>query len=300
LSIHVEEILKGVPADAKQRVSAIVDSYRERVREAVKDAVLLSFGGRGLPRRSVAVELRDDTPRIVSEMTIQDDLGAALTAHRATLAASADCMALLAEIPHQLSIEIVDDYRSTYPSGAAQDVARFLEETVARIDRANLVERILKIDEDYLGVYEPAERSGTIGIYWGLIALCAPRLEVSVEALALKVLAHEYAHAISHLGMDANGNQWEADSFLRADRFVQEGLANYFSWCALKSSSDWWMQEALRALEAIWPLQPPPYAEFDVWRKTIKAPQESVRNALRQARQIANITGGEFRNLLSR
>jgi hypothetical protein len=298
LPLLINEILIGVPVDAKHRIKIIVDRYRERVRDAVKDAVLLSLGGRGRPRHSILVELRDGAPRIVSETLFHDDLGAALTAYRGTLAASAECLTLLRKVPDQLSEDIRLVYLGQYPASAAEDVERFLLDMGARIDHANVVPRILEIDEDYLGLYEPSEQSGTIAIYWGMIALCASRLGVSMEALALKVLVHEYAHALSHLGMDANGNHWELGSFSCADRFVQEGLANYFSWCVLKSSDDWWMQEALRAFEAIWPLQPPPYGEFEIWRRSIEVSQETVMSALRKARQISKVARGEFQELL--
>lgn len=298
MPLRIDAILIGVPLDAKHRITVIVERYRDRIRDAVKDAVLLSLGGRGRPRHSVTVELRDGTPRVVSEILIQDDLGAALSSYRETFAASVECMTLLARVPSHLSEGVKDVYLGQYPSAAVAEVDRFLQGMVARIDNANVVQRILEIDEDYLGIYESTHRSGTIGIYWGLIALCASRLGVSMEALALKVLAHEYSHALSHLGMDANGNHWELDSFHHADRFVKEGLANYFSWCALKSIDDWWTQEALRALEAIWPLQPPPYREFDIWRNSIKASQETVRNALRKARQIDNVSRDGFQELL--
>lgn len=298
MPICFQDILIGVPVDAKHRITNIVERYRERIRDAVKDAVLLSLGGRGKPRHSITVEIRDGTPRIVEEMLIQDDLGTALTAFRGTFAASAECMSLLSNLPGQLGDDLRNVYLDQFPSDTAQDVGRFLRAMVERIDQANVVHRLLELDQDFLGLYEPSQRSGTIGIYWGVIALCASRLGVSMEGLSLKVLAHEYAHALSHLGMDANGNHWESDSFLRTDRAVTEGLANYFSWCALKSSDDLWMQEGLRALEAIWPMQPPPYREFDLWRARIKASQESVRNALREARQISNIRIDQFRDLL--
>lgn len=126
--------------------------------------------------------------------------------YRESFSASAECMALLARIPDRLIDEIRVDYLGKCPSSAVDDVGRFLKDMLARIDRESIVERILEIDQDYLGIYEPGKIAGTIGIHWALIALCASRLGVSMEALSLKVLAHEYAHAFSHLGMDANGN----------------------------------------------------------------------------------------------
>lgn len=206
MPLRVKEILLGVPGDARHRIQTIVDTYRDRIRDAVRDSVLLSLGGRGRQRHSVTVELRDGAPRVVAETMFGDDLGVALTAYRESFSASAECMALLARIPDRLIDEIRVDYLGKCPSSAVDDVGRFLKDMLARIDRESIVERILEIDQDYLGIYEPGKIAGTIGIHWALIALCASRLGVSMEALSLKVLAHEYAHAFSHLGMDANGN----------------------------------------------------------------------------------------------
>ena len=99
--------------------------------------------------------------------------------------------------------------------------------------------------------------------------------------------------------MDANGESWETEAFLHADRFVQEGLANYFSWKALQGNDDWWLRDALRALEALWPRQPPPYREFDHWRRSITASPETVRAAVRRARE-RGLSRDQFRELLER
>lgn len=95
-------------------------------------------------------------------------------------------MALLARIPDRLIDEIRVDYLGKCPSSAVDDVGRFLKDMLARIDRESIVERILEIDQDYLGIYEPGKIAGTIGIHWALITLCASRLGVSMEALSLK------------------------------------------------------------------------------------------------------------------
>lgn len=80
MPLRVKEILLGVPGDARHRIQTIVDTYRDRIRDAARDSVLLSLGGRRRQRHSVTVELRDGAPRVVAETMFGDDLGVALTA----------------------------------------------------------------------------------------------------------------------------------------------------------------------------------------------------------------------------
>lgn len=160
------------------------------------------------------------------------------------------------------------------------------------------MQRLFLLRSDFLGSYMPAARSGHITLHWRLIGLVAPRLGVSVEALALKVLAHEYAHALSHLSIDANGEHWTLDAYWQADEFVHEGLANYMSAAALAASDDWWFREALEALKRMVEQQTPPYREFQRWQRDVGAKPEAVRAALRTARTMDRVTGAQFEQLL--
>jgi len=144
----------------------------------------------------------------------------------------------------------------------------------------------------------PATRNGHITLHLGLVGLVALRLGVSVEALTLKVLTHEYAHALSHLGIDPNGEHWMLDAYWQADEFVHEGLANYISAAALAASDDWWFREALVALKGMAEHQTPPFREFQRWQRDVGAKPEAVRAALRTARTMDRMTGAEFEQLL--
>lgn len=293
----VESILLGISARAEHQVGRVVDQYRERVKEAVKDAAMLSFTKRGQVRRQVTVRIVPGAPAVVLDTFLEDELGTALAAYREPFLRAAEALATLEHIPVELSEATRQDFLHECPTGAARQVEAFLRQMVSKIDMAAVTFRILSVDGDPLGTYEPSRNSGTITLYWQMIALCASQLDVSTEALALKVLAHEYSHALCHLGLDAEGADWDLDRFWSADRFVHEGLANYLSWSAIHSSNDWLMREATGALEAIWPRQPAPYHEFDGWRER-KVRAETVRTALREARTRRQVTAGEFRELL--
>ena len=60
---------------------------------------------------------------------------------------------------------------------------------------------------DTLGEYYPAQ--GEIVIYDAMCHLAAAALNADVEVLKQVVEAHEIAHAVTHLGMDDEGQIWE-------------------------------------------------------------------------------------------
>lgn len=80
-----------------------------------------------------------------------------------------------------------------------------------------VVGRILSIEEDVLGAYFyrrfDAWTPQHIEIYYPVIGLVAPYLNVSVEALSVVVLIHELSHAYTHLGQDIDGLSWDTDAF---------------------------------------------------------------------------------------
>lgn len=63
--MSIEQMLGGVSPDEEQRVNAIVAQYRVRVRDAVKDAAMLSYGRRGHAQRQVAVQVVSGAPDAV-------------------------------------------------------------------------------------------------------------------------------------------------------------------------------------------------------------------------------------------
>src|SRR4030095_13125762 len=81
-------------------------------------------------------------------------------------------------------------------------------------NKFDLLKWLLAVNEDILGIYRYSAISGRklrngvegeIELYWGIIGLISRLLRCSVEALTVVVLAHELAHAYTHLGYDIDG-----------------------------------------------------------------------------------------------
>ena len=292
-------ILNGVDHDAELRVKSCVERLRERVRDGVKEAFMFTLGARRGVRHTVTLSFERGDAILDGIIDSEDALGQVLSAYRGSIAGGLSCIDRLRSARQSLDRDMADELDAIYPGEASDELEQFLRKMDQRIERAGVVQRLFSLRSDFLGAYTPSARSGHITLHWGLIGLVAPRLGVSVEALALKVLAHEYAHALSHLGIDANGEYWKLEPFCQTDAYVHEGLANYMSAAALASSDDWWFREALEALNRMVELQDPQYREFQRWQRELGAKPEAVRAALRAARAFDWMTRAHFEGLLN-
>jgi predicted Zn-dependent protease with MMP-like domain len=157
----------------------------------------------------------------------------------------------------------------------AESAARMAAVLVGMADRPtlDLGKVIVEVDEDVLGAYayDRQERSpyrGThaaeIRLYWGAIGLLARVLDVTVEGLTVLVLAHEFAHAYTHLGFDRQGERWSGEAYAATDHVLKEALAQYWAWVALKKLEDR-LPDGLAAYERVLPKQPPAYHAHGPW-----------------------------------
>jgi hypothetical protein len=152
-------------------------------------------------------------------------------------------------------------------------IRRFLAD---EIDKP-IVERIRSIDRDWLGAYFFWQ--GRIELYAPAIALCSTRFGVPIEDMTIVVLAHELAHAFTHIGRDIDRRVWKTDDFAKADTFLVEGLAQFYT----DRVCDRLVQRrsALRtAFDALNENQSPPYCEFHEWKKVGPFVGEAIRQAL--------------------
>jgi hypothetical protein len=123
------------------------------------------------------------------------------------------------------------------------------DELASYAAQAKLLKRITEINEDILGVYMPIARlipdRGQIEVYWVVIGAVARLLGVDAEALAVVVIAHELAHAYTHVGLDSNSNRWE-EGFWGCDRGILEGLAQFYTHMTVLALKD------ERGYERVW------------------------------------------------
>jgi len=82
-----------------------------------------------------------------------------------------------------------------------------------------------------MGIY--MSTTGDIELYWMTICAVADEEALSAKDLALKVLVHEWAHAFTCEGCDADGHCLTDTCFNRLKQDTAEGLAQYWTHCSL-------------------------------------------------------------------
>jgi hypothetical protein len=131
-----------------------------------------------------------------------------------------------------------------------------------KVAQAKLEDKLQEIDQDVLGAY--FYRVPCIAIFWIPIAIVARLQQVPVEALTVAVLAHEVAHAYTHLGKDIDGRRWETEAFGHTERGIVEGLAQFYS-RAICDKLDERFPTAARAFDALLKTQSSAYTTFQSW-----------------------------------
>ena len=155
------------------------------------------------------------------------------------------------------------------------------------------------IEEDILGTYYfPRSRSAWVEIYWMPVAMVAGMLDVRPEDLAVVVLAHELAHAYTHLGRDIDGRRWDDEGFGGSDLAVVEGLAQFYTQSVAARLSDR-SPGVETAFERLLRIQGKPYTQHQTWLS--HAPRqrgEAVRFSMINARTRGPVRDDEWQRML--
>lgn len=180
------------------------------------------------------------------------------------------------------------------------DVASFAEHLLKIAAQFDLVKELHAVDDDILGQYRWSQKNGQTSasthLFWGVIGLIARSLGISVEGLTVKVLAHELAHAYTHLGADIDGHRWDNSDFKDTERAVKEGLAQYYT-RQLLARLRTRMPEAEQAYEALLPHQPDDYRVQEKWVREGATP-EHIRLAMVLFRRGRKTKLAEFESFL--
>jgi len=176
-----------------------------------------------------------------------------------------------------------------------QHVHGYIERLAGLIQKLPFVSQIGQIDQDILGAY--FFRVPRIDLYWMAIGIIAATLGVSVEALTVVVIAHELAHAYTHLGRDIDGDRWDTEAFAHAELRIVEGLAQFYAGVVC-DKLDQRMPAAKLAYDGLLKLQADPYSVHRDWTQQNEAGGEIVRVSMIQARSNGEERYETFRDIL--
>ena len=280
-------IRKSVEVAAKQWNTAIRDLLR------AETGLKISAAG---DSRSVPVKVFDGMPKPFAR-TMRDFDGLEwLLLHRPTVEAVAFGAEFMEK--HQGAVRAVWG-DAAGPSNATdiRNMRVTANAWLKKLDEMHAMERIFDIHEDVLGAYY--FRIPEIRLYWVVIGIVARALGVAVEALTVVVLAHELAHAYTHLGLDIDNERWDTDRFARAELDIVEGLAQFYTQVVCKRIGQR-MPAALHAYQALLAKQSGPYKAHLGWVREYEQGGEIIRISMIECRSRGIVESSDFADTIGR
>ena len=101
-------------------------------------------------------------------------------------------------------------------------------------------------------------------LFWLPIGIFAVMNRIPIEAMTVVVLAHELAHAYTHLGHDIDGLDWRTDEFAGTHIAVIEGLAQFYTHIVGGNLSSL-IPAAQTAFDTLLQRQHPIYRTHETW-----------------------------------
>ena len=296
--MRLYELIERLPKDTEERVEKARKRFNVAVREILRQETGLRLNRPGRERAEtiteeiviVPIAVVPGMPQPLKDMEFSPEDAALLLLgqHRTEL------LKLREGLPgvYSLVLEMMAAKNALVADGpyltSAETLLEWTGRLLKRLDEANPVKKVLAVDEDVLGAYWYSPREwgreprSNIELYWGVIGLIAQMLGTPVDALTVVVLAHECAHAYTHLGTDIDGERWDSEAFSRSEVALKEGLAQYYTFRVCKRLEES-MPEAIEAYGKLLLQQPDAYWTHCDWINCFTP--EEVRLAVLELRR---------------
>ena len=307
----VDELIKTLPTGTEEAVKRTKERLNQQIREALRQETGLRFrraieedglfgNTRTLETTNIHVRIEPGYPASLRrrEPEAEQRLPALLAPWCGALEKLKEGSEQTRQILKALQSEFTG-FNGYDDACTSVDLSRRLAIHMLGIaGKFDFVKWILDVNDDVLGLYTvPGDRlDARVDLYWGVIGLVSGMLAVSIEDLTAVILAHELAHAYTHLGSDIDGHCWSTHGFTRSSRAVLEGLAQYYT-CRVCERLAGVAPGARRAYATLLPRQPEIYQTHTAWIKENRP--EEVRLAMLQARRAGPVSLGDFGALLA-
>ena len=318
-----EEIAAVLGPDVERRVKAAVGTWNQRIRASLRDAtgLRLSHNGR---TQDVPIRVVPDLPYPFIEILRpwRNKLQHWQSLDLTSLATTSATLTKLIEFFDPISYALQNTAPPEEPAATPDQIAAtkaFVDQVIKlkKIDWEPLwpkpeVPEVPEAPEAPPPPWNPWEPFGSyslrpprVQIHWTAIGVFVPMcadFHFSIEQLTAAVLAHELAHAYTHIGFDTDGNQWDSEDMLATDIHVVEGLAQFYTkvFCDRQHVRDPELLDAFNELLEIqrgngltW------YTCFEEWAKKHGHRNEIVRVAMIETRALDRRTYPDFLKLLS-
>lgn len=311
MAIRLSQLLARIPSDTQERVDKARKRANGMIREALRreTGLLLNRQDKTADDRqsesiSVPITLAPGLPESLQDFSFDDSYALVLeiSPFRRFLGQSKAGLEgirpLIGRLERLTSAQSVLKDRGESVASTYDLIVDLLAVVGTEEDP---VTKLLEVNEDVLGVYRyrlpdpesiyPQDPfSGRIELYWGVIGLIAAMLGVSAEALTTVVLAHELAHAYTHVGADIDGERWASVAFAQSQHELKEGLAQYYTDLVCRRLDNQ-IPDALLAYSELLPRQPAAYRTHEEWVADFRP--EEIRMAMLPVRRngVGNVDG---------
>lgn len=289
---ELADLLKQYDPELRQRVERAFKQWNPIIRDYLRTETALRLSV-GEDTRSVPVVVADVLPRPF-EAVISNLLGDAwLLLNRPLIEQTLRGLTLIDTRYDEMTNWT--PFQSPATRDEVQHVGEYAKRLADLVQNLELLKRIGQIDQDILGAY--FFRVPKVDLYWMVIGVLAATLGVSAEALTVVVLAHELAHAYTHVGRDIDGERWNTEAFARTELEIVEGLAQFYTAVVCKRL-ELRMPAAKEAYTRLLKLQSSPYQAHCEWTEPNEAGGEIVRVTMIQARGRRITKYDEFQSII--
>lgn len=276
----------------KDDVQRTVKQWNLQVRDHLRNetALRLTIGSES---SQVAVRVEDGFPYPLAKILWEYEDLADLLLHKRTLEQTEAGLRIAYEHFDQLA-ELVEP---GFGHGDLSEVGHWLLKVIKKLNEANITRQLVEIEEDILGAYY--FRESKVEIYWMAIGVASLLFGIPVPALTTVVLAHELAHAYTHLGKDIDGKSWSTQKFAQADLAIVEGLAQFYTEVVCQKLRDRF-PAALDAYKTLLEHQSEPYRVQMEWAKAHEHQGEIIRFSMVHARTSEITVYRDFEDFIER
>jgi len=251
LAIELKTLLHNLTPGTKKRVEAAKARWNAPVRDALRNETGLRLNSPDKNGRAsgdplaIPIHITDAIPEPILNIKFDDKEQWAIVLRkyrRELVALQRSSTAIDALFRVVLQKRKGDEFlgKSIPDLPAVEEIADRMLQEAGKCDPVGDI--LKKVNGDVLGAYwfkairdpkvaeaHPERQDGKIHLYWAVIGFVAQMLNLDTEALAVVVLAHELAHAYTHLGADIDGVRWSGTALSESQLEVTEGLAQYYT-----------------------------------------------------------------------
>ncbi|MCW7555904.1 hypothetical protein NX722_25400 [Endozoicomonas gorgoniicola] len=285
------ELLRQKYPVLKEEVQRTVKQWNLQVRDHLRNETALRLSI-GTDTSQVAVRVEDGFPYPLADVLGGHDRLAPLLLHKRTLEQTEHGIEIARRHFEQLSALVEPNFDDVELSKVGQWFHRVIRE----LNKTDITKQLANIDQDILGAYY--FRESRVEIYWMAIGVVSLLYGIPVPALTTVVLAHELAHAYTHLGKDIDAKSWNTQKFAQADLAIVEGLAQFYTEVVCKKLFNRF-PDALAAYESLLEHQSAPYRVQLEWANGHDHQGEIIRFSMVHARTSEVTEYGAFADFIS-